>query len=216
MNKRSRPSRQSESEDIRGSTTRLALIEAAEELIGARGLEGWSLRLLGQAIGSSNTNVVAYHFGDRDGLVRAIIRHRIPALEASRAKLWTEVCLNGRKQKLSDVANVIWRPFFQQVNANGIHGYAALMGSLHRFNRVDLRAELDVDFPITNQVLTHIRTLLPAMSDAEFEHRMETTSVMCFSTMVAIDHRSLDPGKAEARFSDTIRMITGALQAPVK
>lgn len=57
--------------------TRARIIRAAEELFAARGLNGVSLREINRAAGQSNTGAVQYHFGDRDGLVRAVIdKHR--------------------------------------------------------------------------------------------------------------------------------------------
>lgn len=59
------------------SETRDQIIRAAEELFAARGIDGVSLREINRAAGQSNTGAVQYHFGDRDGLVRALIdKHR--------------------------------------------------------------------------------------------------------------------------------------------
>jgi AcrR family transcriptional regulator len=59
------------------SDTRDQIIRAAETLFAARGIDGVSLREINRAAGQSNTGAVQYHFGDRDGLVRALIeKHR--------------------------------------------------------------------------------------------------------------------------------------------
>jgi AcrR family transcriptional regulator len=60
-----------------GSDTRARIIRAAEQLFASRGLNSVSLREINRAAGQSNTGAVQYHFGDRDGLVRAVIeKHR--------------------------------------------------------------------------------------------------------------------------------------------
>lgn len=57
--------------------TREQIIRAAEALFAAHGIDGVSLREINRAAGQSNTGAVQYHFGDRDGLVRALIdKHR--------------------------------------------------------------------------------------------------------------------------------------------
>jgi AcrR family transcriptional regulator len=57
--------------------TRAQLISAAEQLFATRGIDGVSLREINRMAGQSNTGAVQYHFGDRDGLVRAVIaKHR--------------------------------------------------------------------------------------------------------------------------------------------
>jgi AcrR family transcriptional regulator len=55
-----------------GVATKLAIIQTAEVLFAQRGLDGISLREIGEAAGQRNTGVVQYYFGDRDGLIRAI------------------------------------------------------------------------------------------------------------------------------------------------
>jgi AcrR family transcriptional regulator len=60
-----------------GADTRERIISAAERLFALRGIAGVSLREINRAAQQSNTGAVQYHFGDRDGLVRAIIdKHR--------------------------------------------------------------------------------------------------------------------------------------------
>lgn len=56
-----------------GNSTRERIIQAAEKLFAEHGIEGVSLREINRTAGQLNTGAVQYHFGDRDGLVRAII-----------------------------------------------------------------------------------------------------------------------------------------------
>jgi AcrR family transcriptional regulator len=57
--------------------TRQAIISAAERLFAAQGIDGVSLREINRSAGQSNTGAVQYHFGNRDGLVLAVIaKHR--------------------------------------------------------------------------------------------------------------------------------------------
>lgn len=56
-----------------GIRTREQILRAAERLFAQRGIEGVSLREINRAADQSNTNAVKYHFGDRDGVVRAIL-----------------------------------------------------------------------------------------------------------------------------------------------
>jgi AcrR family transcriptional regulator len=53
------------------------LVRAGERLFASRGIDGVSLREINRAAGQRNTTALQYHFGDRDGLVRAIVeKHR--------------------------------------------------------------------------------------------------------------------------------------------
>jgi AcrR family transcriptional regulator len=53
--------------------TRDRLIAAAEELFAAQGIQAVSLREIVRASGARNTTALQYHFGDRAGLVRAVL-----------------------------------------------------------------------------------------------------------------------------------------------
>lgn len=60
-----------------GWRTRQQILSAAERLFAERGIEGVSLREINRAASQGNTNAVKYHFGDRDGVIRAILdKHR--------------------------------------------------------------------------------------------------------------------------------------------
>ena len=52
---------------------RLAIVRAAEELFASEGIEGPSLREIARRAGQGNTNAAQYHFGDRDGLLLAVL-----------------------------------------------------------------------------------------------------------------------------------------------
>ncbi|WP_459980028.1 helix-turn-helix domain-containing protein, partial [Mycobacterium avium] len=56
-----------------GESTRLMLIEVAERLFAGRGIEAVTLKEIQQAAGQSNASVIRYHFGSRDGLIRALV-----------------------------------------------------------------------------------------------------------------------------------------------
>ena len=57
------------------TTTRLR--RTAERLFAARGLDGVSLRQITRDAGQRNSTALQYHFGSRDGLVRAVLDHHL-------------------------------------------------------------------------------------------------------------------------------------------
>jgi AcrR family transcriptional regulator len=66
---------------------RLAIVRAAEELFASEGIEGPSLREIARRAGQGNTNAAQYHFGDRDGLLLAVLDRHRARVEARRAEL---------------------------------------------------------------------------------------------------------------------------------
>jgi AcrR family transcriptional regulator len=69
--------------------TRRLLIDAAEQLFVEKGLDV-PLGEITKAAGQRNTGAVHYHFGGRDGLLRAILDRHVPVMAARRGALLTE------------------------------------------------------------------------------------------------------------------------------
>lgn len=66
------------------------ILRAAEALFAEKGLESTSLREVALAAGQKNTNAVQYHFGSKEGLLKAIWQRHADGIEARRASLLAE------------------------------------------------------------------------------------------------------------------------------
>lgn len=69
--------------------TREALLDAAERLFAQRGLAGASVRDITRRAGA-NVAAVHYHFGSKEGLVRAVLARRVGPLNQERLRLLAE------------------------------------------------------------------------------------------------------------------------------
>lgn len=69
------------------SSTRDRLVAAAEALFAAQGIGGVSLREIVRAAGAGNSSALQYHFGDRDGMLRAVLARHTAEIEARRHAL---------------------------------------------------------------------------------------------------------------------------------
>jgi AcrR family transcriptional regulator len=69
------------------STSALALIYAAEMLFAKHGIASVSLRQINQTANHKNIAAAHYHFGSRDGLVKAVLHHRWHRLDRRRREL---------------------------------------------------------------------------------------------------------------------------------
>ncbi|MET8163313.1 helix-turn-helix domain-containing protein [Streptomyces sp. NPDC005329] len=67
--------------------TRGTLIRAAERLFATKGVDGASLNEIKRAAGQRNAMALQYHFGDRAGLLRAVLDKHLPAVDARREVL---------------------------------------------------------------------------------------------------------------------------------
>jgi AcrR family transcriptional regulator len=100
-----------------GESTRVMLMEVAERLFATRGIDAVTLREIQQAAGQSNTSVIRYHFGSRDGLIRALISYRQAALGADRREMLASMREEGKE---ADPRAVVWllaRPLANSIAA---------------------------------------------------------------------------------------------------
>ncbi|MCB2060555.1 MAG: TetR family transcriptional regulator [Novosphingobium sp.] len=201
--------------DPRREATRAALIEAAETMFAEAGVEGVSTRQIAAAIGSSNNNVISYHFGSKEDLIEAIYRHRLPQIDARRHKLLQEADAAGRGHDLAPLMRALWLPLFEQTNEAGQHSYACFLASLGRLGMSDTRYLVSPDFPETTRVADRIAMLLPGEVASQFDIRMRAVASMIFTTLQLIDREALgNSAEAERMFGDAIAMATAAIAAP--
>lgn len=100
-----------------GETTRVMLMEVAERLFATRGIEAVTIREIQEAAGQSNTSVIQYHFGSRDGLIRALIAHRQRTLGTDRQLMLEAMRAEGKE---ADPRAVVWllvRPLANSIEA---------------------------------------------------------------------------------------------------
>jgi len=70
-----------------GDQSRQALLDAAEELFATFGIDSVSNRRIAEHAGQANHSAVAYHFGGRDELIRAIFARHNESVRQLRAEL---------------------------------------------------------------------------------------------------------------------------------
>jgi AcrR family transcriptional regulator len=100
-----------------GESTRVMLMEVAERLFATRGIEAVTLREIQQAAGQSNTSVIRYHFGSREGLIRALIAYRQASLGIDRQEMLARMREQGKE---ADPRAVVWllvRPLANSIAA---------------------------------------------------------------------------------------------------
>jgi AcrR family transcriptional regulator len=94
---------------------RSALLTAAERLFADRGVDGPSLREITRAADQRNTNALQYHFGDRDGLLDALLLKHQPTIEIRRNALLDEVERRGVRD-LRDISSTLVLPLVAKLD----------------------------------------------------------------------------------------------------
>jgi AcrR family transcriptional regulator len=114
-----------------GTGTRARIIRAAEELFAARGLNGVSLREINRAAGQSNTGAVQYHFGDRDGLIRAVIEKHRQDTEPRRHALLDQYEAAGADDLRTLVAALVLPPAAKLSDPDGGREYLQIASEFY-------------------------------------------------------------------------------------
>jgi AcrR family transcriptional regulator len=154
--------------------TRDLILDAAERLYAERGINGVSLREITEAAGQRNNAAVHYHFGGRDGLVRALFEHRYARLEARHAVVLAELDAAGRGHELQPLVRALVAPFAEEVDGHWVR----FVARLHEDPRFSPFAGGERSYAMaegvmsaTREITARIRTLLdlPAEdADARF------------------------------------------------
>ena len=201
--------------DPRRDATRIALIEAAESLFAEAGVEGVSTRQIGAAIGSSNTNVVAYHFGSKEALIEAVYRHRLPDIDRRRRELLDQADAAGTSGNIAQLVRVFALPFYEQVDARGRHSFARFIAGLERSGMISARALLVSEFPETERLLKRMAAVLPDGMEPVVPQRLRLAIGLIVTALQVIDWEK-KPGSAEAQdfFNTAVLMAAAAMAAP--
>lgn len=113
--------RQGEQRRADGDKTKGLLMDVAEELFALSGVEGVSIRSINAAAGLAPASV-HYHFGDKDGLVRAVIARRGTSLTERQDQLLAEVEQRRRRPTADEAVRLLAVPMFELLQREPVGG----------------------------------------------------------------------------------------------
>lgn len=194
------------------------MIEAAERLFAAHGVDGVSTRQLATAIGSANNNVVTYYFGSKEALVEAVYRHRLPAIDQRRGELLHEARAAGSDDDLLVLMRAFALPLFEQTDLDGQHSYARFVAAIERSGMIATRGGMDADFPQTAALVRQIATIVHQKSTSEIDaHTRIRLAVALIVTALQIADQGVQRSAAQTQnlFETALVMATAGLAASV-
>jgi AcrR family transcriptional regulator len=111
-------------------STRERLLATAEELYGGQGIDAVSLREIQRVSGVKNVNALHYHFGDRAGLLTALLEKHSHDVELRRHALLDRYEAAG-EQDLRALAEALVQPLAAKLaEANGGNAYLCIYADL--------------------------------------------------------------------------------------
>jgi AcrR family transcriptional regulator len=112
-----------------GRETRDRLIDTAERLFASEGVNGVSLREIVRASGARNVTALQYHFGDRRGLLRAVLERHQRDVEIARHAL-LDTYEAGAENEVQTLSAALVRPLAAKLADPAGRAYLQILGEL--------------------------------------------------------------------------------------
>jgi AcrR family transcriptional regulator len=189
------------------------LMEVAERLFATKGIEAVTLSEIQQAACQSNTSVIRYHFGSRDGLIRSLISYRQHSLGTDRQEMLARMRDEGKE---ADPRAVVWllvRPL-----ANSIAAGEMFVPFLARLSE-DPRARVDYwpDHLEDEWTQERLEELVDAALQDLPERIRRGRTFQLYIGLISVLAAAARSGRglSEAQLHNYVDMWVGMLTAPV-
>jgi len=207
----------------RGEATRERLLDAAVLLFAERGLRGVSLREINDAAGQRNTNALRYHFGDREGLIRALTARHSAILGTRQQELLEACTAQGSTADLRTLIGILQRPTAEYVARGRVQAawvrVAALLITSPRTATEDIVAAVPDVAVVVGRAIVDL--LSPPLPEDLAIRRLQAVSesaahLIADRARLAYARKPSRAGTEMELFtSELLDMCTAALEAPI-
>lgn len=195
--------------------TQQQLIAAAEMLFATRGIDAVSLREITVAAGVRNSTALQYHFGDREGLLRAVLRKHYPDVELRRHALLDEYEAAAGPGELRPLVAAFVRPAASKLtDADGGREFLRIMAQL--VNRPEIGPDESIRADPRDSTYRWRQLVAPHLPEVAVKrlHRRFTAIRVTFIELAR--RAELAPARDDRLFtSHLIDLVTGVLDAPL-
>lgn len=94
----------------RSDVTRNKLISVAEQLFAQKGVQAVSLNEINKAAQQRHGSACQYHFGNKDGLIQAILDKHVPTIAQQRDRMFDEMEREGIEPDLAQIVAAFVQP----------------------------------------------------------------------------------------------------------
>ena len=192
-------------------STQVRLLDAAEQLIGERGVDGVSLRAI-NAAAESNVAAAHYHFGSKATLVRAVLDRRMAVLAEERSERLAALEHDPSPSPRA-VASVFVTPLFELTADQSGARYVRFLAALYRAGH-EWRAIADAAFaPQWTLIAPVLARATPRLDAARRGHRVSLAGETMVRMLADPDRYAgdLEPG---AYCDEVIDMFTAIVTGP--
>ncbi|WP_171068800.1 TetR/AcrR family transcriptional regulator [Actinomadura geliboluensis] len=203
-----------------GVATKARILDAAEELFGERGFAGTSLRAV-TAAATANVAAVRYHFGGKEGLLRAVADRAMAPVNEERLKALRDMQATGSDADVASLVRAFVVPSAELVHRHGERGLhvARFIGRVMFEPEGEVRRMFaeQVD-PVEGLYLAALTKALPDLVEEEvvFRYRAMVGLLALHQTGALADlaTRSAAPADRAQVTEWLVTMITSSFLAP--
>ncbi len=190
--------------------TRIALVAAAERLFASRGIDRVSLREVTRASGARNAVALQYHFKDRSGVVRAVVKKHFPEVDRQRHGMLDAYEKDGTRQVRQLSAALVVPLAAKLSDADGGPAYLQINAEL--VNRLRTPMEVGAQRNSIDRWRTVVEPFLG--QDATRLHR-RFTAIRFSATELGLRAKSAPHRDDRLFVSQLVDQVTALLLAPV-
>ena len=203
--------------------TREALLDTAELLFADAGIQGTSLRAVTSEAGA-NLAAVNYHFGNKEGLVRAVFERRIGPVNEERLRLLDELEEAGAEggPRLEDVVRVFVAPVLSMGAQAGTAHFKRLMARIFTEPGEEMRNLLRSQFEqVASRFGGAISRALPELPRDvllwRFHFMLGSMVQVAQNGAVIREHSGglCDPSRTEEVIARLVEFVAAGFRAPV-
>jgi AcrR family transcriptional regulator len=198
---------------VRGDATRERLLLAAEQLFAERGIAAVPLSEIARAAGQRGNDTIPYHFGDRDGLLRALTTYRARRTEERRGQMIADLLEQPGPVTVRDIVATVIRPLeihFEPGNHN--------LGVQSRLltERGDFMGEPGEHpmFMARELVCRRLPNLPTDLVKLRFQLAL-TSAIHALAHYQDLMAENLLPASLDVVIEDLIQTLSAAIEAPV-
>ena len=156
--------------------TRNKIIATAERLYADRGIEAVSLNEITREAEQKNKSALSYHFGDKDGLLQAIIAKHVGSVLEERTTLVAQLQSANNLTLETLTQSIVYSLASKLDDDNGGRYYLSILAQLISANRYDLLWE-EMDYMTGNEAVMDLYAEFTA--DTPEELRMPRLMQAC-------------------------------------
>lgn len=200
--------------------TRNRILIAAEAIMASKGIGGASLREIALKAGCANNYAVQYHFGTKEGLVKALSDHRAEQVELKRSVMMEGLAKGNRIKDARALIEILCMPTLDFADEDGKNTYAQFMSEyITKFQKTRYSHSFSGEGPRSPALEKLIKCLgdcIPHVPDQLKLPRITNCYLMFVNVIIELDN--FPPADRAALWDlyieDVLSMTTCALLAP--